>query len=344
MTFTQFSKVRIKIQVNTWSLAPFEGFMSIAFVVIYPDDSCQCFIFMLQVVLTKNKMRVMKNSSWMTLLFFLLLSACNTNQQNEIRQTDSLGLKQKDSAEQRALQSLAKAGDMVKSESPDALVEFEQGYALPRLNDGIRQSPVNIITSSIETGNIKPAGLRFTGSIDAIENLGHTIQIDFAEGSTTRAAEKSYALKQLHFHTPSEHLIDGMTFPMEMHIVSRLKDSISAGESEYTVLGILFKMGRENKFLKEFINAIPQKAGKNGLDSSKVKLGDLFTDFSNSGKFKYYKYHGSLTTPPFTESVNWVIAKQIFEASEQQIATIEKLEGNNARHVCALNNRKIKIE
>jgi carbonic anhydrase len=289
-------------------------------------------------------MRVMKNSTWIALTFLLIHSACNTNQQAETRQTDSLDLKQNDSAEQRILQSLAKAGDMVKSESPDALFEFEQGYALPRLNDGITQSPVNIITSGLETNNIQRSDLNFNGSIDAIENLGHTIQIDFAEGSTTRAPGKTYALKQLHFHTPSEHLIDGMTFPMEIHIVSRLKDSISAGESKYTVLGILFKMGRENKFLNEFINAIPQKAGKNDLDSSKVKLGDLFTDFSNRGKFKYYKYQGSLTTPPFTESVNWVIAKQIFEASEQQIATIEKLEGNNARHVCALYNRKVKTE
>jgi len=299
---------------------------------------------MLRVILTKSKMGVMKNLTWITLLFFLFLSACHTNQQTDTRQTDSLVSIQKDSAEQRALQSLAKAGDMVKSESPDALVEFEQGYALPRLNDGNTQSPVNIITYTIETGNIKPEGLRFTGSIDAIENLGHTIQIDFANGSTTRTSEKSYALKQLHFHTPSEHLIDGMTFPMEMHIVSKLKDSASAGESEYTVLGILFKMGRENKFLKEFIDAIPQKEGKNILDSSKVKLEDLLIDISNKEKLKYYNYQGSLTTPPYTESVNWIIAKQIFEASEQQIATIEKLEGNNARHVCALNNRKIKVE
>jgi carbonic anhydrase len=287
----------------------------------------------------------MKNSTWMVVLC-LLHSACNTNQQAATRQTDSLQmeLKQKDSIGQRVILDLTKAGDKVKSESPDALVEFEQGYAMPRLDGGTTQSPVNILTSDLETDKVHRSDLKFTGCIDAIENLGHTIQIDFDEGSTTRVDQKLYALKQLHFHTPSEHLIDGITFPMEMHIVSKRKDTTQTGEPEYAVLGLLFKMGRENKFLDEFIHAIPHEEGKNNLDSSKVKLADLFNPASNPEKLSYYKYKGSLTTPPYTESVNWVIAKKIFEASEQQIITIEKLEGNNARHVCALYNRKIKTE
>ncbi len=67
-------------------------------------------------------------------------------------------------------------------------------------------------------------------------------------------------------------------------------------------------------------------------------------NISGGERLSYYSYQGSLTTPPFTESVNWSIAKKVFEASEEQIATIEKLEGNNARHIRALNNRKIAVE
>jgi carbonic anhydrase len=103
-------------------------------------------------------------------------------------------------------------------------------------------------------------------------------------------------------------------------------------------------MGRENKFLKEFLNSVPREEGRDTLDPNKVKLNDLFTDISARERLSYYNYQGSLTTPPFTETVNWSIATKIFEASEEQIVTIEKLEGNNARHIRALNNRKIAVE
>ena len=295
---------------------------------------------------TQTQQAGMKNSTLISILCFLLISSCNTKQHAESGQADSLQMitKQKDSAEHEVMQNFAKAGDMVKAESPDALTKFEQGYALPSVNDGIAQSPINIISDSLQTYTKHRSDLKFIGSINAIENLGHTIQVDFAKGSITLVNGNSYELKQLHFHTPSEHLIDGMTFPMEMHIVSKLNDSIKNGGSSYTVLGILFKIGRENKFLKEFLNSVPDAETKDTLDPVKVKLTDLFSKISNGEGMTYYKYHGSLTTPPYTESVNWVIAKKIFEASEVQIATIEKLEGNNARHVHSLNNRKVEIE
>jgi carbonic anhydrase len=72
-----------------------------------------------------------------------------------------------------------------------------------------------------------------------------------------------------------------------------------------------------------------------------VKLDDLFSQFTGNDIKSYYTYQGSLTTPPFTESVQWVILKHIVEASEDQVMTIEKMEGNNARHVQAINDRKI---
>lgn len=288
----------------------------------------------------------MKNSTLIAISSSLLISSCNTHQQVQSKQADSLQMvvKQKDSAEHERMQNLAKAGDMVKAESPDALTEFEQGYALPRINEGISQSPVNIISSGLISHSKQRDDLKFIGSINAVDNLGHTIQVDFAKGSITWVNGKSYELKQLHFHTPSEHLIDGMTFPMEMHIVSKLNDSTKDGGPAFTVLGILFKIGHENMFLKEFLHSVPRSEGKDTLDPAKVKIADLFGEISKRDKLTYYKYPGSLTTPPYTESVNWLITTRIFEASEEQITTIEKLEGNNARHVHGLNNRKIEIE
>ena len=153
---------------------------------------------------------------------------------------------------------------------------------------------------------------------------------------------KNFVSRQFHFHTPSEHLVDGITFPMEMHIVNTLSDSVNVNKSSYLVVGVLFKIGAENKFIKEFLDKIPKEEGEeNALQTGEVKLDDLFSQFKGNDIKSYYTYKGSLTTPPFTESVQWVILKHIVEASEDQIMTIEKMEGNNARHVQAINDRKI---
>jgi carbonic anhydrase len=266
----------------------------------------------------------------------LLLFACNgtskeqqktsaSNISNDHAQTDTL------------------SGDnVVKAEAPDANIKTEQGYALPRHTDRLAQSPINIISGNAEKAGKEQISFDFHSDIDAAKNLGHTIELEFKEGSTCTVNGKNYVSRQFHFHTPSEHLVDGITFPMEMHIVNTLSDSVNANKSSYLVLAVLFKIGAENKFIKEFLNKIPnEEGGKNTLQTGDVRLEDLFSQFTKNEIKSYYTYKGSLTTPPFTESVQWVILKHIVEASEDQIMTIEKMEGNNARHVQAINDRKI---
>jgi carbonic anhydrase len=110
-------------------------------------------------------------------------------------------------------------------------------------------------------------------------------------------------------------------------------------------VGMHFKMGQENKFMKEFLNAIPQQENKKvELSPGAVKLKDMFAGVTKNDLEAYYHYKGSLTTPPYTETVDWIVRKYIFEASPEQVAAIEKMEGDNARHVHALYNRKIASE
>ncbi len=230
----------------------------------------------------------------------------------------------------------------VKAEAPDANSKKEQGYALPRHTADLAQSPINIISGKANKDGEQQISLVFHSDINIAENLGHTIELVFKEGSTCTVNGKVHELKQLHFHTPSEHLVDGMTFPMEMHIVNVLRDSVNVNKPSYLVLAVLFKMGAENKFIKEFLDKIPNEEGKkNALNPGEVNFEDLLTQFSGNDMKSYYTYKGSLTTPPFTESVQWVIMKHIAEASEDQIVRIEKLEGNNARHIQAINARKV---
>jgi carbonic anhydrase len=249
---------------------------------------------------------------------------------------------QKDSTENTAFQKdTMKGGNLVKAEAPDAATKITQGYALPRFDDGLAQSPINILSDSTLKDSNQFISIKFNTGITAVENLGHTIQVDFKEGSTTTAGGKTYSSRQFHFHTPSEHMIDGMTFPMEMHIVNVLRDSNAKNNPQYLVIGLLFKMGRENKFIKEFFNAIPSEEGKDTLPAGTVNLEDLFKSIPKDEQAGYYSYKGSLTTPPYSETVDWIVKKYILEASPEQIGAIEKMEGDNARHVQALYSRKV---
>ena len=146
----------------------------------------------------------------------------------------------------------------------------------------------------------------------------------------------------MHFHTPSEHLIDGVTFPMEMHMVHTLQGQKEGEETEYLVIGILFKMGKESPFINEFLGSIPEEAHmKKEVPAGVIKVADLISEKPENVLDHYYHYRGSLTTPPYTESVRWYVSKHIFEGSPEQIKTILAIEGPNARQVQGLNDREL---
>lgn len=242
---------------------------------------------------------------------------------------------------QEATSTDSTAENEVNATAPDAEMKKQQGYIMPGLDHGFEQSPINIISTTNESGRHNIT-LYFKDEVNKIENLGHTVQLDFAEGSTITEEDTTFNFKQCHFHTPSEHLIDGMTFPMEMHIVNIMPNEDKNATPQYLVVGVLFKEGKENKFIADFLNAIPKEENTSGeLKAGTVKLADLFGTIPKEIKGHYYNYRGSLTTPPYTESVRWYITKHIFEASAVQIEMINKVEGNNARHVQALYGRTV---
>jgi len=215
-------------------------------------------------------------------------------------------------------------------------------YIQPELGHGHMQSPINIRSFKERTSNGHQITLNYKDEIKAVENLGHTVQLDFKAGSTVSYEGIKYDFKQMHFHTPSEHLIDGMTFPMEMHIVSTepLKDKNTT--PHYLVLGILFKEGKNNKFLDEFLNKIPKTEHTLApLEVGAVKLDDLLYSKELNDVKNFYHYLGSLTTPPYTQTVQWFVLKHIMEASPEQIEAINAIEGNNARHIQGIFARSV---
>ena len=219
--------------------------------------------------------------------------------------------------------------------------DADELYTLPGLQHGLIQSPINILTSNLREASRHE--IEVTSIHDdhatAVVNKGHTIELEFDPGTEVNFDGKVYDFKQAHFHTPSEHQIDGMTFPMEMHFVCERKEQDS-DNPEYLVIAIFFKMGLENKFISGFIDKIPTHEDDTvSLVNEPVYIDDLVGPINPDREYYYYK--GSLTTPPYTETVNWMILREIVEASPEQIKAINDLEGNNARHVQAKFERQV---
>ncbi|MBI1204713.1 MAG: carbonate dehydratase [Rhodopseudomonas sp.] len=183
---------------------------------------------------------------------------------------------------------------------------------------GSQQSPINI-ESSIKS-NLAPLQISWRNKADMIVNNGHTIQINTPAGDGLKVGADSYELLQFHFHHPSEHLIAGKNYPMECHFVHRNKAGGLA------VVGVLMTAGKANAAFAQIAAAMPDKAG----DPIKMKAGVDMTKLL-PGKRGYYRYSGSLTTPPCSEVVNWLLLREPITVAKADIDAFAKLFPMNAR-------------
>lgn len=206
-------------------------------------------------------------------------------------------------------------------------------YTLAESN-GAAQSPINIRTGAVRQADHRIA-VHYRPSREHLSNLGHTVEAEFETGSTLEYDGAVYELRQLHFHTPSEHLIDGITYPMEMHMVHTLRGN----PEKYLVVGVLFREGADNAFVEEVVAHVP---GRSGERFDGPMLLDAQSALGRIGG--YYHYEGSLTTPPYSEAVTWLVLKDIHEAAPGQIERLNRLEGDNARHIQALRARLVEAE
>ena len=225
----------------------------------------------------------------------------------------------------------------------DPLEFQEELYSSGTNSDGEIQSPINILTTHIAEGNDHQISIQCGAGIkvETVVNTGHSVQLNFELGSIIVFDSNRYDMIQAHFHTPSEHQVDGLTFPMEMHFVNKMLTNSDQDTSAYLVIALLFKMGESNEFISKFIDSIPLEPEQTALQSDAPAWKEEWLLDDVDQTLHYYFYKGSLTTPPFTETVNWLVSKKVFSGSPEQIMHINDLEGNNARHVHALFNRTI---
>ena len=162
---------------------------------------------------------------------------------------------------------------------------------MPGLKHGLLQSPINILSEQSEKGKHNIT-FNFKDEINNVQNLGHTVPLDFEPGSTVNVDGKTFEFKQVHFHTPAEHLIDGITYPTEMHVVNTLIGQAEEDTTEYLVISFLFRMGEENEFINEFIDLMPgDKDESEGISTGTVNLKHLFERNHKKVLNSYFYYN-----------------------------------------------------
>jgi carbonic anhydrase len=225
------------------------------------------------------------------------------------------------------------------SDGPAVWGDLSPAYAL--CGEGQSQSPINI--EHTEVAGEAPfkidygsSSLRivFNQHVEDIVDNGHTIQINVDEGSTFTIGGKVYELKQFHFHTPSEHTIDGQHFPLEMHFVHQSEDKSLA------VLGVLIQEGDEDPNFAGIVNNLPQTKGESKhLENETLQL-HLHVPQDHGA----YYYSGSLTTPPCSEEVQWLVMRSHPSMSSEQIEAVASVISPNNRPVQALNSRDVQAK
>ena len=195
---------------------------------------------------------------------------------------------------------------------------------------GQRQSPIDI-GEGVKV-DLEPIRFDYRPQRVSVENNGHTIQVNVNDGNTIRVMGRTYELKQFHFHRPSEEKVAGKRFDMVVHLVH--KDD----EGHLAVVAVLLERGEnEQPVVQTVWNNLPLEAGTStnpavNLDISKLLPADR----------SYYTYMGSLTTPPCSEGVLWMVFKQPVLVTPEQLAVFAKLYKNNARPIQPANGRLIK--
>ncbi|MBX9711596.1 MAG: carbonic anhydrase [Xanthobacteraceae bacterium] len=194
---------------------------------------------------------------------------------------------------------------------------------------GSQQSPIDLGVAL--KSQLPPLVIAWNKTANTIINNGHTIQLDFGPGSTLAFGGDSYTLLQLHFHRPSEHLIDGKNFPMEAHFVHR-----NAAGGGLAVLGVLLAAGKPNETFSKIVSTMPSSPGPAIKADPAIDPNGLLPTQRN-----YYRYAGSLTTPPCSEIVEWLVLTDTMEVADTDIAQFTTLYPMNARPAQKDNRRYV---
>ncbi len=194
---------------------------------------------------------------------------------------------------------------------------------------GERQSPIDIRDGM--KLQLDPVQFEYRPSSFRVIDNGHTVQVNVAGGNTIEVMGRRYSLVQFHFHRPSEERIDGRQFEMVAHLVH--KDM----EGRLAVVAVLFDQGSAHPLVQTVWNNLPLEKGEEIPARAMLDMNALLPAERN-----YFTYMGSLTTPPCSEGVLWMVMKQPVQISPEQIGIFARLYPMNARPIQSASGRIIK--
>lgn len=214
---------------------------------------------------------------------------------------------------------------------PDHWAELTPDFAI--CASGQSQSPINL-TAAAAADLVNP-DFRYKSVPLNVLNNGHTMQIPYAPGSYLTLDGQQYNLLQFHVHSPSEHAIEGQSWDAELHLVHQN----DAGALAVVAVLLQADNTQTDNSYSVLSENLPTKPGE------KIRTGKLINAQSLlPNKTTTYRYHGSLTTPPCSESVTWLIMTEPLSLSTQQIDQYKALLNHNNRPLQALNHRSIQID
>jgi len=197
-------------------------------------------------------------------------------------------------------------------------------------DSGKRQSPIDIRATTRQVlpalqFDYHPVPLR-------IADDGHTVRVRFAAGQALRIGSARYTLQQFHFHTPGGDRIAGEAFPMAAHLLHK------SASGQLLAVVVLFRLGAENALIDTLLPLIPAHADGDHLHADRTVDARTLLPAS----LGYYRYPGSLTAPPCTEGVEWLVLKQPLEVSPAQLARYRQRFADNMRGVQPLHQRVVR--
>jgi carbonic anhydrase len=214
----------------------------------------------------------------------------------------------------------------------DALGPSHWGDLKPEFatcKDGHHQSPIDI--RNPKKAALPPIQFAYKASPLHIIDNGHTVMINYSPGSSISVGDKKYALKQFHFHRPSEEKINGKSFEMTVHLVH------ADDQGKLAVVAVLLQKGEDSALVHELWKDLPKEKEKEEFfDNVQIDLSQLLP--LDRG---YYTFSGSLTTPPCSEDVTWYVLKHPITISAEEIERFSQLYRDDARPTQPLYDRVV---
>lgn len=226
--------------------------------------------------------------------------------------------------------------DYMGVEGPEHWGMLDSGYML--CEKGREQSPINVVVTAGDSEPNSSLTFHYQSSPVHVVNNGHTVQVSYKAGSTVLFNGQEYELRQFHFHDPSEHHIEGRAYPMEMHLVHQ------NSSRHLLVIGVMVQIGKQHAILDRAGKWMAQKLGHRiPIEGEEIRSGLVLDmkDLLPKDKGHFYAYHGSLTTPPCSEGVQWIILRNPIEVSAQQVERFVRTVGPNARPLQLPSGRRL---